>query len=106
MNPGCPPRRGPAALTTRRNDFRGLASDALRAAEVLRDSPGVDPTRVGLMGWSEGGWVVAEAARLAGEDDRHPARGRPWAAAGDAYDSRPGLAAVTVPVLGIWVPRI
>ena len=44
-------------------DFGLLAEDALRAAYTLGAAPGVDSTGVGLMGWSEGGWVVAEAAR-------------------------------------------
>jgi len=46
-------------------DFDQLADDALRAAEVLADAPGVDPTDVGLLGFSEGGWVVPVAARRA-----------------------------------------
>ncbi len=119
-------------------DFTVLANDALRAAEVLRDTSGVDPARVGMVGWSEGGWVVAEAARLAPRRSAFvalvsapvvsPADQLTWMArravpatpgwlekttatmlgAGrgllpwTAYDSRPGLAALTVPVLGIW----
>lgn len=119
-------------------DFGVLADDALRAAEVLRDTSGIDPARVGLMGWSEGGWVVAEAARrapgrvafaaFASAPVVSPASQLTWMAtravpatpgwlekttatmlgAGrgllpwTAYDSRPGLAALTVPVLAIW----
>jgi uncharacterized protein len=39
-----------------------LADDALAAFQLLRDSPGVDPDRVGLWGESEGAWVVSLAA--------------------------------------------
>jgi hypothetical protein len=39
-----------------------LADDAAAAAAVLRAHPGVDPTNVGLIGFSQGGHVVPAAA--------------------------------------------
>ncbi len=38
-----------------------LASDALAAVEVLRSHPRVDPSRIGLVGVSQAGWIVPEA---------------------------------------------
>lgn len=46
----------------RDRDFGLLADDALRMVEYLRTRPDVDPTRTGLWGVSEGGWVVPIAA--------------------------------------------
>ncbi|MFI9010752.1 alpha/beta hydrolase family protein [Actinosynnema sp. NPDC053489] len=43
-------------------DFELLADDALAAVRALRDRPDVDPSRTGLWGVSEGGWVVPIAA--------------------------------------------
>lgn len=61
-----------------RDDDR-LADDALAALDVVAGQPGVDPERVGLLGFSEGGWGVPLAAerspfrvRLAGTGE--PAR--------------------------------
>ena len=39
-------------------DYARLADDALDALDVVARQPGVDPGRVGLLGFSEGGWVV------------------------------------------------
>ncbi|MGH3388269.1 MAG: alpha/beta hydrolase family protein, partial [Actinomadura sp.] len=64
-------RRGLAVLiydkrsvgyTTFRRSYSELADDALAALRTLRAQPGVDPTKVGLWGLSEGGWVVPLAA--------------------------------------------
>ena len=49
-----------------RRDFDLLADDAVAAAQVLRSTGGVDPARVAMAGFSEGGWVVP----LAGAKDR------------------------------------
>lgn len=38
------------------------AEETLAAVEVLRSWPGVDPARVGVMGFSQGGWVAPVAA--------------------------------------------
>ncbi|HEX4817407.1 MAG TPA: prolyl oligopeptidase family serine peptidase, partial [Nonomuraea sp.] len=46
----------------RERDFSLLADDVLRMVELLRALPEVDPTRVGVWGVSEGGWVVPIAA--------------------------------------------
>ncbi|MGI8456592.1 MAG: alpha/beta hydrolase family protein [Propionibacteriaceae bacterium] len=56
-------------------DYPGLADDAVRAADVLARSPGVDARRIGLLGFSEGGWIVPLAllARLSPADGLTPA---------------------------------
>ncbi|MFC7583587.1 alpha/beta hydrolase family protein [Nonomuraea antimicrobica] len=46
----------------RDRDFGLLADDALRMVDYLRTLPEVDPSRVGVWGVSEGGWVVPIAA--------------------------------------------
>lgn len=46
-------------------DYRRLADDALAALDVVVRQPGVDPGRVGLLGFSEGGWVAPLAAAAA-----------------------------------------
>jgi hypothetical protein len=43
-------------------DFDVLADDALAAVQVLRRHHAVDGSRVGLLGFSEGGWVAPLAA--------------------------------------------
>jgi pimeloyl-ACP methyl ester carboxylesterase len=43
----------------------GLDADALAALRVLRRSRGVDPSRVGLWGISQGAWIVGEVAAKA-----------------------------------------
>ena len=42
--------------------FDDLASDALAAVALLRAQAEIDPERVGLVGMSQGGWIIAEAA--------------------------------------------
>lgn len=42
--------------------YSTLADDVLAAVQVLRERPQVDPTRVGVWGLSEGGWVAPLAA--------------------------------------------
>ncbi len=46
-------------------DYGALAGDAIAAADVLRAAPTVDPARVGIAGWSEGGWVAPLAIERA-----------------------------------------
>ncbi len=43
-------------------DFGILADDALAGLAALRTDPGVDPRRTGLVGMSQGGWIVPLAA--------------------------------------------
>lgn len=43
-------------------DFADLAGDAIAGLEFLREDPRVDPDRVGLVGFSQGGHVVPLAA--------------------------------------------
>jgi uncharacterized protein len=68
-------------------DFSSLADDALAAVRMLRTRPEVDPARVGLWGFSEGGWVVPLAASrstdvsflvLVGANGVTPARAQAW----------------------------
>jgi hypothetical protein len=44
-------------------DFGTLAIDAQSGMEFLKSRPEVDPTRVGLAGSSQAGWVVAQAIK-------------------------------------------
>ncbi|RJQ66933.1 alpha/beta fold hydrolase [Pseudonocardiaceae bacterium YIM PH 21723] len=41
-----------------RRDYRQLATDASSALRVLKARPEIDPARLGLWGFSEGGWVA------------------------------------------------
>ncbi|HET7520006.1 MAG TPA: alpha/beta hydrolase [Candidatus Limnocylindria bacterium] len=43
-------------------DFAQLAADALAALGVLADDAAVDPARLGIFGFSQGGWIGPEAA--------------------------------------------
>lgn len=47
-------------------DYGRLADDALLALDLVARQPGVDPDRLGLLGYSEGGWVVPLAAARPG----------------------------------------
>lgn len=59
--PGC----GGSPGDWREQTFEDRASETLAAVELLREQPGVDPSRVGLFGVSQGGWVAYLAASLA-----------------------------------------
>lgn len=48
-----------------RRDYGRLADDAVAALDVVARQPAVDPERLGLLGFSEGGWVVPLAAARA-----------------------------------------
>jgi len=50
-----------------RASFDTLARDAIAAMAFLRARPEVDPTRVGLAGSSQAGWVAARSLELGGE---------------------------------------
>lgn len=51
-------------------DFQRLADDAVAQVEWLRGQPGIDPGRVGVLGFSEGGWVGVRAALAERGPDR------------------------------------
>jgi len=46
-------------------DYAVLADDAIRAADVLSNTPGVERDRIGILGFSEGGWVAPTAVKAA-----------------------------------------
>ena len=48
-----------------RRDYDVLAEDAVRAAVVLAAAPDLDARSIGVMGWSEGGWVALSAVQRA-----------------------------------------
>lgn len=56
-----------AGYSAMRRDYDRLAEDALAALDRLTAESVVDSSRVGLLGVSEGGWVVPTAARRAGD---------------------------------------
>lgn len=73
--------------STNHRDFSVLADDALAAVTVLRQRADVDPTSVGLWGFSEGGWVAPLAAARSGDiayvvtiggSGRSPLRTQTW----------------------------
>jgi uncharacterized protein len=43
--------------------FDDLTADALAGVDVVTAHPAIDPARVGVLGFSQGGWIVAEAAQ-------------------------------------------
>ncbi|WP_372669950.1 alpha/beta hydrolase family protein [Amycolatopsis kentuckyensis] len=68
--------------------YSTLADDALAAVEALRKRPEVDPSRVGVWGLSEGGWVAPLAASRSadvafvvtlGANGVEPSRQQAWA---------------------------
>ncbi|WP_199444059.1 alpha/beta hydrolase family protein [Umezawaea beigongshangensis] len=61
--PGC----GKSPGDWRTQSFADRAGEALAAVEVLRGWRGVDRHRIGLIGWSQGGWVSLLAARTSPE---------------------------------------
>lgn len=58
--PGC----GGSPGDWRQQTFHDRARETLAAVEFLRQQPGVDPARVGLLGISQGGWISYIAASL------------------------------------------
>lgn len=59
--PGC----GGSPGDWREQTLPDRAAETLAAVEVLREHPGVDQRRVGLLGISQGGWIAYLAASLA-----------------------------------------
>jgi len=45
-----------------RNSIEGRADDVYAAVRTLKDHPSLDADRIGLVGHSQGGWVVTQAA--------------------------------------------
>jgi pimeloyl-ACP methyl ester carboxylesterase len=45
-----------------KNDFQGRADDLYAAVASLHDHPAIDASRIGLVGHSQGGWIVTLAA--------------------------------------------
>lgn len=46
--------------------FDWLAGDALAVVEALKARQDIDPARIGLVGWSQGGWIAPLAASRSG----------------------------------------
>lgn len=76
-----------AGYSVSHRDFSLLADDALAAVALLRTRTDVDPTKVGLWGFSEGGWVAPIAAArssdvaflvVVGANGITPARQQAW----------------------------
>ncbi|MFI6096982.1 alpha/beta hydrolase family protein [Lentzea sp. NPDC051213] len=79
-------------------DYSLLAGDALAAVRALAAQPGVDPAKVGLWGFSEGGWVAPLAASRSadvafvvtvGANGLTPSRQQAWAT--ESYLRRHGI---------------
>lgn len=70
-------------------DYGRLAVDALDVLDVAARQPGVDPGRVGLLGFSEGGWVVPLAAERSPTRVRVTGRPEPARVAFTVLESAP-----------------
>ncbi|PZG17915.1 alpha/beta hydrolase family protein [Nonomuraea aridisoli] len=90
--------------------YADLAEDALGAVGVLRRQPGVDPAKVGIWGFSEGGWVAPIAAAkssdvsfliLVGANGLQPLRQQVWAVASGLRK-----AGVGGPLVDLTVPKL
>lgn len=46
------------------NRVQVLAQDVVSAVEFLKNHPNIDPTKIGLIGWSQAGWIIPEAASI------------------------------------------
>ncbi len=44
------------------NDFQGRADDVYAAVQYLQEHPSIDPDNIGLIGHSQGGWIVSLVA--------------------------------------------
>lgn len=53
---------GNSAGNWTKNDFQGRADDLYTAVASLHDHPAIDPSQIGLVGHSQGGWIVSLAA--------------------------------------------
>lgn len=64
------------------------AADVFAAVELARRTPGIDPDRLVLVGWSHGGWAILDALTFAADDSLPP-----------GLSAMPGLAGVQAAVL-------
>ena len=69
-----------AGYTPVSRSYADLAADALAGVQLLRSRPDVDPSRIGLWGYSEGGWVapLADNGRRPSLRRRALAPPAPW----------------------------
>ncbi|MFG2077432.1 alpha/beta hydrolase family protein [Nonomuraea maritima] len=93
-----------------RRSYGDLADDALGGVGILRRQPGVDPAKVGVWGFSEGGWVAPVAAAkspdvafliLVGANGLAPLRQQTWAVAAGLRKS-----GVSGPLVDVSVPKL
>ncbi|WP_274918509.1 alpha/beta hydrolase family protein [Streptomyces sp. WZ-12] len=99
-----------AGYSLTQRSYPQLADDALAGVRVLRGRADVDPRRVGLWGFSEGGWVVPLAAArsaqvsyvvLVGASGVSPARQSAWSLENRLWhEGVAGSLLRTVPVTG------
>ena len=86
-------------------DFAGvttidqLAGDAAAAARFLTEQPGIDPKRIGLVGISQGGWIIPQAKSLADAEAKAQGYGP------NGYDPVPWIRKLTIPVLWLYGGR-
>jgi len=64
------------------------AADVFAAVELARGTPGIDPDRLVLVGWSHGGWAILDALTFAADGDPPP-----------SLSAMPGLHGVQATVL-------
>jgi dienelactone hydrolase len=92
--------------TATRRDYGLLAGDVLAAVRLLAEQPETDAKRVGLWGFSEGGWVAPLAASrcdeiaflvLVGASGLSPVRQQAWAL--ESYLRRNGVRGAMVDAL-------
>ncbi|SDK24339.1 hypothetical protein SAMN05421874_106108 [Nonomuraea maritima] len=93
-----------------RRSYGDLADDALGGVGALRRQPDVDPAKVGIWGFSEGGWVAPVAAAkspdvafliLVGANGLAPLRQQTWAVAAALRKS-----GVSGPLVDVSVPKL
>ena len=112
--------------------IRTLAGDAVAAARFLAAQAGIDQSRVGLYGLSQGGWVIPQAAGRAGVVSWAVVQSGPTVTQGEAdtyanlvasgvplpaaeaqarsagpsgYDPRPWIERLRIPVLWLYAGR-
>jgi hypothetical protein len=53
---------GASEGNSRQNDFQGRADDAYAVVRAAQGHPAIDPERVGVIGYSQGGWITSLVA--------------------------------------------